>query len=85
MTLLLKKLLSYKERSPLITILDDRLQSSRPLQNEFIKNAGTQYILFMYLPELTLKVERPLSWLSLKKYLEPSLRVKRKISTLFAA
>ena len=39
MSLLLKKILSFKEDSPLITVLDDSSQSSRPLIHQFLRNA----------------------------------------------
>ena len=40
MSLLLKKILSFKEKSPLITILDDAAQSATPVIKEFLKNAA---------------------------------------------
>src|ERR1700730_16828270 len=45
--LLLEKILSYKERSPLIAILDEDGQSSRPLLRYLSERATQRYCLFL--------------------------------------
>ena len=45
--LLLEKILSYKERSPLIAILDEDGQSSRPLLRYLSQRATQRYCLFL--------------------------------------
>jgi Elongator subunit Iki1 len=41
---LLEKILSYKERSPLISILDHAGQSARPLLREFAHRAVRRFV-----------------------------------------
>ena len=48
--LLLEKILSYKDRSPLISILDDCSQSARPLLKEFVRHANKGCVHFIISP-----------------------------------